>query len=502
MIPSKASYGFLPVLAFLSVMFPLSGCAGTNVRSMNEGLTLGSAYKAAPREDAKNRAAGQENHKEIFETVQWWTLHDDPDLNALVSHAFSNSPSLGQIRARLKQAGALKDQYSSALWPALSVSGKRSTYNGSTDVASDFDLTGAASYEIDLWGKNRATSAAYALKEQASREDLRAAAITLSANVVDLWLQILALVEQESLLREQIETNQTIYELLQQRFEMGGVKALDVLQQEEKVKASEASLPDILSAQEQAVNALSLLIGEAPSDTVKVHARALPTPLPIANAGLPSSLMEARPDIVAAWLRLLSSDKTVAVAKANRLPSFDLSAVYAAGDTKLSDVFDTWLLTLAGSVAAPVIDAGSLAAAKRYQEALADEAFHAYRQTVLAAVGDVEDALITNRYQDEKIAALNEQLRAARETLEQAQISYANGQSTYINVLSSLTSAQSLEQQMISAKLAQAKARVSLYRALGGQGWNDVVPSVTTLMNYPGSKSPAQEGEKKEEEQL
>lgn len=500
----KSIHGFMPVLAFVTLTLPLSGCLQPPARSMNEGLNLQSAY-VAELENTQSAEDETDNHQDIYNTVQWWTLYDDPDLNGLITHAFSNSPSLGQIRARLKQASALKDKFSSALWPSLNVSAKRSTYNGSTDVPSDFDLTGAASYEVDLWGKNRATSDSYALKEQASRENIHGAAITLSANIVDLWLKILALVEQENLLREQIETNQTIYELMQNRFEMGSAKALDVLQQEGIVSASKAELPDILSAQAQAVNALSLLIGEAPSNAVTVHAKPLPEPLPMAGAGIPSALMQNRPDIMAAWLQLLSNDKNVGIAKANRLPSFDLSAVYTAGNTKFSDVFDSWLIVLAGQLAAPILDGGALAAEQRYQEALADESFHAYRETVLRAVGDVEDALVTNRFQDEKILALNDQLRAARETLEQAQISYANGQKTYINVLNSITTVQSLERQIISARLVQAQARVSLYRALGGQGWNNIVPSVTTLVSYPGKENPqmpAPEGEKMEKKQL
>ncbi len=528
--------GFVPVFVLFVLMLPVSGCMGERVRSMGDGLTLQSRYKAddtgkksvgkAGDESSGDTAAdntvgsagntaenSQENNQEnsqninnqnIYESVKWWTLYDDPDLNELITHAFSNSPSLGMIRARLDQAGALKDKFSSTLWPSLNVTAKRQTYDsGASHVDSGFNLSGAASYEIDLWRKNRATSDAYALKERASREDLHSAAITLSANIVDLWLKVLALVEQEAVLRKQIETNQTIYDLVKKRFEMGSARAFDVLQQEEAVNSSKAGLPDILSAQAQAVNALSLLIGEVPSNAITLHAKPLPEPLPMAKAGLPSTLMQNRPDIVAAWLRLLSSDKAVNVAKANRLPSFDLSALYTAGGTKLSNIFDRWLLTLAGGIAAPIVDGGALSAEQHYREAISDEAFQAYRETVLRAVKDVEDALVSNRFQDRKIIMLKEQLRAARDTLKQARVSYANGQGTYVNVLRNVTIVQSLEMRLISERLAQAQMRVSLYRALGGQGWSDVIPTVTTLISYPPNKennpqTPQLNGEKME----
>ncbi|MCK5374973.1 MAG: efflux transporter outer membrane subunit [Alphaproteobacteria bacterium] len=489
-----SSYILQPVCVLACLALTLSGCIhGTEERHMNDGITLESSYTAAI-DPAKNitdtepkQAQEKEKQQIIFDDIRWWTLYDDPDLNALITHALSNNPSLAQIRARLKQASTLKDKYSASLWPSLNISTTRSTYNGSTNVHSDFDLAGIASYEVDLWGENHAIRKTYTLEEQASRENLHSAAITLSANIVDLWLQILSLIEQETLLRKQIETNQTIYGLQQKRFEMGAATALDVLQQEEAVSAAKAKLPDILSAQAQTVNALSLLIGESPSQTITVHARSLPDALPMPNSGIPSDLMQNRPDIVAAWLHLLSNDWAIKVAQTNRLPSFNLSGVYTSSNSKLSGLFDSWLLTLAGELAAPVLDGGALATEQRYQQALADEAYHTYREVVLVAVSDVENALVKNRYQDEKLTALQQQLRATRETLEQAQISYANGQSTYINVLISMNSVHSLEQQLISARLTQAQARVSLYRALGGQGWESIVPNITTLMSYPGS---------------
>lgn len=469
MTAPKTSYGLLAFFALL-----LSGCMGTPARNMDNGLNLESTYEV-PALSSKDDIA----------EVRWWTIYDDPDLDSLITHAFANSPTLGQIRARLKQSSALKDEYSSSLWPSLSISATRSTYNGSTPVNSAFNLTGAASYEVDLWGKNGALRDKYALKEQASREDLYAGAVTLSATIVDSWLEILALLEQESLLRKQIEANQSIYEMQQKRFEMGDASALDVLQQEKILSASKAALPDILSAREKAANSLSFLIGGTPGRAITVHVKPLPEPLPLPEVGLPSRLMENRPDITAAWLRLLSSDKAIKIAKANRLPSFDLSAAYSTDPVKLSNIFDSWILTFVGALAAPVLDGGALRAEQLYQEALGDEAFHAYRETVLRAVNDVENALVTNRYQDEKIVALDVQLRATYETLEQVQLSYANGQSTYINVLNSLTSVHALEQNIITARLAQTQARVGLYRALGGQGWNDVVPSITSLIAYP-----------------
>ena len=197
----------------------------------------------------------------------------------------------------------------------------------------------------------------------------------------------------------------------------------------------------------------------------------MPEPLPVPYAGIPSALLENRPDITAAWLRLRAARWAEKAAWANRLPHFDLSATYVTRAAKLDGLFSTWLLDIVAGITAPVFDGGDRKAQHAHQKALADERYHAYRETVLNAVIEVENALVRNLYQDEKRAALEKQLEASRKTLEQAQISYANGKSDYINVLNSLNNTQSLEQQIVREKLVQAKARVTLYRVLGGRHW-------------------------------
>jgi len=469
----KASFTLLFLLAL-----PLASCMNTPDRSMTQDLTLSPAYVAEQSTKAQS----------LIETPRWWELYEDEELNALVTHALSNNPNLNQIRARLNQARALSTKSASPFFPTLNVSGDRSTFNGTTAHQSDFDLAGAASYEIDIWGSNRATYKSSSLNEQASLENLYAGAITLSASIVESWLTILSLVEQENLLLEQIENNQTILDLQQKRFEMGSSRALDVLQQQEVLSAAKARLPNILSAQKQAINALILLIGEAPKGSFKISTKPLPGPLAIPNSGIPSDLLQNRPDVIAAWLKLISSDWAAKAAFADRLPSFGISAIYSTSDTKLSGLFDSWLLSLAGNFAAPIFDGNARKAVQLYQEAVADERYHAYRQTILEAVNDVENSLISNGYQDKKVIALENQLSAAHQTLEQAQLSYTNGQSSYINVLSSINSTQALEQTLIAEKLAQAKARISLYRALGGRNWAVKMPSEIEMTEYKSNK--------------
>lgn len=464
----------------IMLAFILSGCQHLPTYDQKSSVDLEHPYNTQVKTDEETPSSQR------LVNVGWWELYADEELNTLMRQAFAKNPNINQIRARLNQANALTKQNRSSRLPSLNIAGDRSTFAGDNNPSSDYALISTASFELDLWGKNKAHHAAAKLNAQASTEDLHTAHITLSASIVENWLDILSLLEQETLIRKQIKVNRTVLELQQKRFEMGSSSALSVLQQEEILAQSEAGLPDILSAEKQALNNLTLLVGHTPYKGLIISEKTSPTALPIPLTGLPSDLLENRPDIIAAWLRLRSAQWATKAAWANRLPNFNLSATYTTSATALNSLFNTWLLDLAASVAAPVFDGGNRKSEQFRQEAIADERYHAYRETVLNAVVEVENALIRNIYQDQKIAALNNQLLASDKTLKQAQLSYTNGSSDYVNVLNSLNNTQSLVQQITREHLKQAKERVSLYRALGGRSWAANLP---TEQNDSNSKT-------------
>ncbi|MCB1782553.1 MAG: efflux transporter outer membrane subunit [Alphaproteobacteria bacterium] len=457
---------FTTVLPFTALV--LAGCATVPAREAGMGIDQNAAYSSA----APN-AKTTDDQEAILTREGWWHLYQDSSLDALMNAAFIDNPGLNQTQARLAQAEATARGSASSLFPQLSVSGARGTSRGDNSSPSDFDLRGAASYELDLWGQNRASAESSSLLADASREDLRAAAVSLSATITEDWLKLLAAREEEDLLKKQIDVNATILALQNKRFAMGNASALDILQQKQALAKAKAQMPDILATQEQLEHQLAILIGRLPSDGLDIKGSSLPPALPLPKTGLPSDLLGARPDIAAGWMRLRSADWAAASATAARLPSFSLSATYSTSAAVLDGLFQTWLLDLAANLALPVIDGGALRAEEARQKAIADENFHAYREIVLNAVGDVEDALSLNAHQDDELVALNAELEAAQSTLKQAQISYTNGDQDYINVLDALTSLQSLEQQIVQERLNLHLDRVALYRALGGRSWAD-----------------------------
>ncbi len=453
-------------LISMAVLAPaLSACMTMPELRLAETFDLQRNYKAT---DDIETSPVWHAETDLKSGEAWWKGYNDDELNALIEIAFIKSPDINKIRARLEQAKALETRSKSSRLPSLTINGDRSTSNGDNETPSDFSFGGNASFELDVWGKNRANHKSSAAEREASALDIQSAEITLSASIVNKWLEILSLIEQERLVRNQIDVNRTVLELQGKRFEMGSASALDILQQEERLAQSQAQLPDLLSAQKQAANAIALLLGETPYSGLKVTEKPFPEALPIPQTGLPSDLLGHRPDIRAAWLRMRSAEWATKAAWADRLPSFTLSSAYTTSATKLDNLFSSWLVNTVLGFSAPVFDGQNRKAEQIRQAALSDERFQDYRSVVLQAVTDVEDSLIRNAYQDHKIVALEKQLNASQRTLEQAQLSYANGDSDYINVLNSLNNTQSLQQQLLSEKLTQAQERVGLYRTLGG----------------------------------
>lgn len=458
------------VFALAVLPFILSGCSFLplssfrgDARDIHASYDLNTPY---------SNQISDEHPSSVSSDIPWWGLYGDEMLNAIMNRAFENSPTLFQTRARLDRAQALAYQSEASLLPVVNLNAERQTQRGDNASSSGFSLSGAAGYEIDLWGKNRAFAKADDLEFQASAEDLNAAHITLASSIVQTWLEYLSLSEQERIIRKQIDINKTILDLQHKRFEMGASRVLDVLQQQEILAQSESVLPDILSVQKQYLHMLAYLSGDRPDAVTDLDEGIdFPKPLPIPAIGLPSSLLAERPDVVAAWLRLQSTDWAQKSTWANRLPSFNVSANILTASSALSGLFDTWLLDMVAGVSAPLFDGGQRKAQDLAQRALADERYHSYRDTVLSAVKEVEDALVRNHYQDQKLESVEKQLLTARHSLEQAQSAYSGGQVGYVNVLNGLNTVQSLERQLAQERLTQSIERVNLYRALGGRAW-------------------------------
>jgi NodT family efflux transporter outer membrane factor (OMF) lipoprotein len=449
----------LTLRTLLLSCFILTGCYATPERDQELNLKLGKEYKNFAK------------IKEQAIPAKWWTIYNNEELNQLIDLALLNNSDIEITRKKIDQAAAVAGKSFADLLPEINATGEREYIKSNIDVPSSFSLLSAASYELDLWGKNKATYKASTLEAQASIEDLKASAITVSASIIENWLRIAAIQEEESLLKEQILLNETIFDLLLKRYSLGGSQALDVLQQKEILARTQSLQSSLESDKALLLNQIAYLSGTTPSLLPEITVSKLPSILPLPSAGLPAELLKNRPDIVSAWLRLEAADWTVKAAWADRLPSINLSGNYSLSAGKISNLLDSWLLELTAGLAAPVFNGGLRKNEQKRTQALADEWVTRYKDTILNAVLEVEDSLARNHYQTQTIELLKSQLKTSKATLEQAQTQYIGGNETYLTVLSSLNNVQTLERQLIQEKLKLFLYRVQLYRSIGYSSW-------------------------------
>ncbi|MCP4669946.1 MAG: efflux transporter outer membrane subunit [Desulfobacula sp.] len=399
------------------------------------------------------------------------------ELKALINEAFNNNFDLKILNARISQAKAMVAKDESLFFPSLGFSsggqknraqnknehGTSSTYSSSHSW--DGSLQG--SYTVDVWGEAKADKKAQELKLKAAIWDLKESKLVLTTTMAQVWVDIISVRNKQQILLGQIKNNQTLLELQKLRFLNGRANALDVSQQHEAIAQANSQVPLLEKQEHLLINTLVFLSGKNRSDGVGVTTKTLPAIIPLPMTGVPLNLLDNRPDIQAARLRLFSSQWKITAAKADLLPSFNLTAQALFSSGKLDLLFQNWVVTLAGSIAGPVFDGGFRKAEVKRVKALAEEQLNIYAMIVAKAIKEVEDTLVSIQKQASYIKLLEQELEAVRLTLKDARIQYLNGQSSYLNYLIALTGIERLERQLVSERAVYIKDRIMLYKVLG-----------------------------------
>lgn len=435
------------------------------------------------------REAGAAKSEPEAGAAQWWRVFQDPALDKVMEDALAHNLTLKQAFARLEQAQAVRDAGRAGYLPSVnveaSVGRSRSVFNfgsasptgGAFSVEqTQYNLSLAASYEVDLWGRVHSLASAADLDYLATGQDVAAATMSLSAQVAEVWFQLAEQRETERLLVDQVARNQTQLELMELRFGEGLASAVDVLQQRQALAGSKTQLPPVQAARRVLEHQLAVLLGLPPSavkeDALQAGLAQLP---PLPGLGLPAELVTRRPDVQAARIRVAAADYRVGAALAERFPTIRLTASTGFRAFDLADLFDNWLWNLVAGLTAPLLDQVRLSANQRAAEARMKDQVAGYGQVVLTAFQEVEDALVREARHQDMILELNAQLEAARATYEEAYSRYVNGLSEYLPVLTALRDVQTLERAEIQARRQLLSYRVQLCRALGGTWMSELV---------------------------
>lgn len=417
---------------------------------------------------------------------RWWVHFQSDELNAFIGEALTNSPSIQQAWARLMQADAVAARIGADRSPALSyeagVSASRDSITKTTEERVSLGLN--AAYEVDLWGRIRSQTEAALLDRDASREQLQVAAITLAARTAQQWASIIAQRLQIELLNKQLEANRSSLELIELRYRKSGATVLDVYQQRRAVSSIEAALPQAELREALLRHEMTALLGRTNFQTLKVHDAVLPEIAEVPAIGIPVDVLANRPDVRLAGLNLAAADWRVSAARADRLPAIRLTASANVANSQIADLFSDWFANLAASVTGPIFEAGRRKAEVARTRAVVDERLAAYRETVINAIKEVEDALVSEQMQRATVVALERNIALRHDSYEEALNRYRNGLSEYLTVLVERVELQTLERDCVVAQYALLQYRIDLYRALGG-AWPDALETASIEREDP-----------------
>lgn len=400
---------------------------------------------------------------------KWWQALDDAQLNILIDSALKSNFDLLAAWQRLKAAEAVVARESSSLFPTLEGTATSGIEGPGTSAGVAFPSFGLSSvYEIDLWGRIGSAVDAERFRAQASLSDYQAAAVSLSAEIAITWYRLTEANNQLELATEQVETNRKVLELIRNRFVTGQVRNVDILRQEELLEATKEQ--QILASQRVRVlkNQLLVLTGNTPMVEGNFDIATLPELPPVPETGIPAELIGRRPDVQSALHLLEAADRDLASAISNRYPRLTISAGLSTNPPDLNNLLENWAYSIAGNLVTPIIYGGRLKAEMTRNEAIRQERLYAYAQSILTAFREAEDALVREEQQQKRIESIQRQVASARKTYELLQVSYFNGASDYLDVLTALDDEQQLRRNLLSARLTLVEYRIALYRALAG----------------------------------
>lgn len=413
----------------------------------------------------------------VWPEARWWTQYDTPQLSRLMTQARVGNLDLASAATRLLQADAQLRQTGATLLPSVdgSASGRRGGNSGDGNVSSGFNASLNASYEIDFWGRNRAAVEAAAANLNASRYDLEALAITTDASVARSWFQLVENQARLQLARDNLAAAEQVLNIVEARYRFGADDSLAVSQQRALVAQLRANLPALEQQTLQLRNSLALLLGQGPDFVPGALPAMTDITVPEPGAGLPSELLNRRPDIRASEQRLLAANANLTAARAALYPSIQLTGSYGAQSSALSDLVSNPLnpWSLAAGLTQPIFDGGRLRAQVEISEASQQEALIGYQRAILDALIDADTALgalqqARRQYQLQQAATAESEL-----AFELAQARYKAGAIDLQNLLDTQRSYFQSQDSLVQQRAAWLLATVDLYRALGG-GWQEI----------------------------
>ena len=411
----------------------------------------------------------------------WWGVYHDATLDSLEAQVDAANPTLRAAAAAYEQARSFEAEAEAGLFPRLDVGGSLSTNKqsanrplrggGEPTYYGANTLDGTASYEVDLWGRVRDAVAAARAQTEAGAADLESVRLMLHAELATNYVGLRGLDEQAKLLADTVSTYNEAYDLTKALFEGKIASPIDVTRARTQLHDAKAQLSDIAGRRALLEHAIAALVGKSAAE-VTVAPQPIHFTVPNVPVGIPSTLLQRRPDIASAERRAAALNQLVGIARSAFFPSISLTGTAGFQNTSLNLLtLPETIWSVGPSMSLPLFEGGLLRAKLRAAKAAFDESSEHYRATVLDAFREVEDNLSMLHWLDDQGRQEDEAAHAAQETVDMSMTLYRNGASSYLDVVTAQTSALEAQRAVLALQTRRVQASIGLIRALGG-GWS------------------------------
>lgn len=480
-------HAFFPRSAVTLALCAMLGACAVGPDYQRPQLDVGASYKEGQGQDQVEGWKRAEPRDEA-DRGQWWRVYDDATLDGLVDRLNTSNQTVAQAEANYRQALGVVRAARAGFYPTVGAgagmtrsgsgvnSGSSSGANGS-NVSNQYSVTGSVSWELDVWGRVRRSTESSEASASASYADLAATRLSAQAALVQTYFQLRVLDEQKRLLDATVAAYEKSLQLTQNRYEVGVAGQADVAVARTQVESTRAQSIDLDWQRGQYEHAIAVLMGQAPSH-FSLPPAVFTLQLPQIPVGLPSELLERRPDVAAAERRAAAANAQIGVAEAAWFPSLTLSADGGFRNGQFAELLTAparfW--SLGPALALTIFDGGARAAQVEQARAAYDSQAAGYRQAALVGLREVEDYLIQLRVMENEQVVQRRALESARESLRLIQNQYKAGLVDYLSVAVVDATALSSERNALSLLGTRLVASVNLIVALGG-GWEGLPPA-------------------------
>jgi len=454
-----------------TLVFLLLGSCAPDSGVKSEAMAVPAAWK---------NAGNFPSAAPVRDLSRWWSRFDDPALHRLIASALNDSPDISAATARIRESRARRDSEYAGLFPALNgglSSNSRSTDSdpGGRNSGTSYSASLDASWEVDLFGRQRSAVQAAAANLGAAEENLNSVHAALAAEIAATYTNLRANEARLVVLKQNVTTREQTAQLATWRQQAGEADSLESSQAQSSLESARAAIPSLEQAISQGRNQLALLAGREPGalDAMLSGGKGIPHPPGSLAIGIPADTLRQRPDVRVAGYQVLAAAANTRSAEAARYPSLNLTGSLGINTVNARDFInpETAAANLATNLTSPIFDAGRIRANIEAADAVEQQAIDSYRSTVLTALAETENALIACRRSAERLITLEKATRLAREADQLARQRYEAGEIDFLEVLDSQRTLLNLEDNLLTTRTDRTTAYIRLYQALGG-GWS------------------------------